>query len=151
MKQVAPVLTVLALLVGVFSCGSSNNNETSEKQQKIIEKKIIKKELTAEELEETDAKTTANISIDGMACEKSCAGKIQKTLSEKAGVTSCEVNFEDKVAIIEYDDQQISDEEIISTIEDLNKGQYQVTKVEITKMIVETSVEEEVEETTTNG
>ena len=83
------------------------------------------------------AKTVADISIKGMACEMSCVSKINQTLTELKGVKSTAIDFEterevDK-ATIEFDPTVISAEDMISAIQGLYDGQYEVTEVALRK------------------
>jgi copper chaperone CopZ len=76
-----------------------------------------------------DANTVASISIDGMTCEVGCAAYIQKTLAKTKGIESCEVDFENNLATVKFDNTIINDEEIVDIIESLNEGQYSVEGV----------------------
>lgn len=75
------------------------------------------------------ANASTKLAIEGMTCEVGCAGTIEKTLNKTAGIKSCEVDFENKLASVEFDNNQISEEEIKSIIENLNEGQYKVSLV----------------------
>ena len=61
--------------------------------------------------------------IKGMHCE-SCAVEIKETLETTAGVSSADVTFNGKTAVIEYDDAVVQRETIIKKIQDLG---YQAT------------------------
>lgn len=58
-----------------------------------------------------------DITVYGMHCA-SCANRIQKALSSKAGVISAEVNFGTGTAIVEFDDSKITVRELKKAIED---------------------------------
>lgn len=53
-----------------------------------------------------------------------------------AGVVSCEVSFDSKNAVIEYDDSKVAEKEMIATIREIHGGQYKVTSVDVEKFIV---------------
>ncbi|MFP5470573.1 MAG: heavy-metal-associated domain-containing protein [Bacteroidia bacterium] len=83
----------------VLSCSSDNSNEAV-------------------------ANSTSKFLIEGMTCEVGCAGSIEKKLNKTEGVKNCDVDFESKIATVEFDNTKISEEDIKSIIEKLNDGQY---------------------------
>lgn len=126
MKTLSTLFSVLVLVV-VISC-----NSPEKEVEKSIE--IIKTEkITPGSV----GKTIASIGIEGMTCAVGCAKKIENKLKATTGVTSASVVFEDKVAKIEFDDAQISEEDLIKLIEE--QGDYKVNKVEIEKTVVKSS------------
>lgn len=60
----------------------------------------------------------AEVNLGGMHCA-SCALDIKETLEEMAGVRQADVSFDDKRAVIEYDEQRASLPTLLKTIEDL--------------------------------
>ncbi len=137
-------LALIALgFIGLQACSSNETSESLQKAPTEISKTITKKAISSDEMASLSSNSTASIAIEGMACEKACAGKIQKTLSTQSGVKSCSINFEDKIATVQYDDKTITEDKLISTIQDLNNGQYAVTKMEVEKFITEIPISEE--------
>ncbi len=65
---------------------------------------------------------TASFTIDGMSCEIMCASKIQKELTATEGVQKATVDFEKKVATIEYDSAVTSPEKLVEKVEAVNGG-----------------------------
>ncbi|MBA3439437.1 MAG: heavy-metal-associated domain-containing protein [Pyrinomonadaceae bacterium] len=65
----------------------------------------------------------AELNITGMHCE-SCALDIRETLEETAGVTRADVNFSDKQAVVEFDEQTVQQSTLLKKIQDLG---YQAT------------------------
>ena len=57
-----------------------------------------------------------SLSIDGMSCQ-ACATRIEKVLSRKEAINSAEVNFASERANVTFDETQISENNIISYIE----------------------------------
>jgi periplasmic mercuric ion binding protein len=117
-----------AAFIFLFSC--SESNESVEKEKDIA---ISKKETVASD---GAAKTVASIGIEGMTCQAGCARNIQNKLSKMAGVTLCEVSFENKKAIVEFDDSKISEKEMIAEIQKIHGGQYSVTGVNVEKFVL---------------
>lgn len=83
----------------------------------------------------TTANAEAKISIEGMTCEKGCAATIEKKLNSTFGIANATVNFEDNTAIVQFDNERISDDEIEEVIESINEGQYDadITDVKASK------------------
>lgn len=65
---------------------------------------------------------TASFTIEGMSCEIMCASKIQKELTATEGVQKATVDFEQKLATIEYDAAVTSPEKLIEKVEAVNGG-----------------------------
>ena len=72
------------------------------------------------------ANTIANIEIEGMACEVMCGGKIKEGLSGIAGIISCDLDFDNKLATVKFDNKTTSKDEMINVIHELNSGQFKV-------------------------
>lgn len=77
----------------------------------------------------TEAKTlaagkveTASFTIEGMSCEIMCASKIQKELTATDGVQKATVDFEKKMATVEYDAAVTTPEKLIEKVESVNGG-----------------------------
>ncbi len=60
---------------------------------------------------------TVKLKITGMTCG-GCAGHVHKVLSETVGVLDNSVEYPGNIAIIEYDPNKISPEEITKTIQE---------------------------------
>jgi mercuric transport protein len=57
----------------------------------------------------------ATIRVDGMMCAK-CSGSVEKALKATAGVEKVEVNLEQKVAVVEYDDEKVTEAKLREVI-----------------------------------
>lgn len=121
---------LLVLSIFLMSCGGGDAVE------------VNTVDITNTEKISTDgkSKTVANIQIDGMTCAVGCAKRIEKELNATAGVVSAAVVFDDKLAEVEFDENQISEQEMIKVIQEL--GDYSVTKVEVEKTVVKSLSEE---------
>ena len=73
-------------------------------------------------------KKQTNLRITGMTCV-SCAGSVEKTLSEQTGVWRASVNFATEKASVEYDPSVISEEGLASAV---SKAGYGVVISDIT-------------------
>lgn len=54
----------------------------------------------------------ATFEIEGMTCEMGCARTIEKRLAKMDGVKQAKVNFEEKKAIVEFDEAKVNTEKI---------------------------------------
>ena len=77
------------------------------------------------------ADTQLSLKVDGMVCAVGCAKYIEKQVAKMDGVTSCVVNYEEGTANIEFSGEVTNKDEIVSSITDINEGQYQVEVVEL--------------------
>ena len=111
-------ITPLLLLFFMIGCGQTNSSE-------------YKEEVLAV------ADTKAEMRIDGMSCQAGCAAYIDEELQKVSGVVSADINFENKLASINYDNSLISEHDIVSLINSLKDSAYSVSsvKVEILKTV----------------
>ena len=95
-------------------------------------------EPTTEATPATENKTTAAIgkietasfTIEGMSCAVMCASKIEKELSNAEGVQKAKVDFEKKMATVEFDAGKTTPEKLVETVEAVNGGDsYRVSNV----------------------
>ena len=57
------------------------------------------------------------LNIEGMHCT-GCSTRLEKVLNNVDGVESAKVSLEEKKADIKYDETQVSEKELIETVED---------------------------------
>ena len=57
----------------------------------------------------------ATIRVDGMTCAK-CTGSVEKALKATAGVEKVEVSLERKEAVVEYDDEKVTEAKLREVI-----------------------------------
>ncbi len=101
-------MTIIAMMVLVtISC----KNKT-EAEVKTIE-------ITAETSKELDLNATyakAEFTIDGMTCAVGCAKTIEKKISKMEGVKSATVDFDRKLAMVEYNDAKVTTTSLEATV-----------------------------------
>ena len=152
------ILLSATFCLGVVMLGCGEDKEEEKKD----DKKSEKVEASTETIQKTDpkaAKATAELNIEGMTCPMGCAKFIENKVGESKGVAECTVDFDNKLAHIQFDDSQTSENELTALIEGLNDGQFKVGEgeteeiemIDSTKEIEEapTKDSEEVEETVT--
>lgn len=109
--KTTPYLAVFAFAALSFTvaCNSDTNQET--KQEKV--------EINAEKVVAVDYK------IEGMTCKMGCAKTIEKTIAGLNGVVASSVDFDAEKGHFEFDASIISEDEIITAIEEV-ADQYKV-------------------------
>ncbi len=108
-------MKILKLAIGIaltstimWSC--KNENEPQVKTVEVAET-VTKKEIAS------DAKLAkAEFSIEGMTCAIGCAKTIEKKLSEMEGVKSATVDFDNKLAMVEYDEASVTTTSLEETV-----------------------------------
>jgi len=80
-----------------------------------------KKKLESKELVAANPQKLA-FNISGMTCEIGCAKTIQSKLSKKAGITAAKVIFNDSIALVEYNANTISQDDITSFVNGIAGG-----------------------------
>jgi len=125
MKKTFSSLYLIIISFGIVVLPACNN--TNHETAKIETIKTVKSG--------DQNQTKAVLNIEGMTCEVSCAGYINKKLNGMNGVLSAEVLFEKNQAIVQYDETKLTEKDLISEIEKLNEGQYKITRVEVEKTI----------------
>lgn len=66
------------------------------------------------------AYTTATFEIEGMVCEMGCARTIEKRLAKMDGMKQAKVNFEEKVAVVKFDEAKLDTEKIEQAVIKVN-------------------------------
>lgn len=93
-------------------------------------------EVEVVEVSGDQEKTVADLSISGMSCEMMCVGSIKEKLAGMDGVQSTDFpdfNGEEEInhAIVEFDRSKVSEEEMVTAIQGLFEGVYEVKKVRV--------------------
>ena len=91
------------------------------------------KEATQSETEETvvvavTPNATTTLDIEGMTCEMGCKAAIEKHLNKTHGVANCAVDFEKAIAVIEYDNTVITEDQLIAEVGEVANHAYKARK-----------------------
>ena len=114
MKKVISILTIAFVL---FSCDNA-------KKEAPVEKSGAEKQEIAANYKSIE------VEIEGMTCEIGCAKTIESKLSKTKGVTHSKVDFEAKIGQFTFDENKISQEDIVKKINGIGGGDlYKATKV----------------------
>jgi len=110
------IVSILALVI------SSCKNET-QPEVKTVEVEVTKKDI-AEALDPNATYAKVEFSIDGMTCAMGCAKTIEKKMAKMEGVKTATVDFDKRLAMVEYDEAKVSPkslEEAVAKVGDVYK------------------------------
>jgi len=117
--------SIIGLAVTTLFFVSCKNNDKA--LVETTKKTDVKKEIAAVVKPET-----ASFSIDGMTCAVGCAKTIEKQLSEMDGVQNAKVDFDKKVAIVNFDLDKLKSEDLVKAVESTGDGQtYKVSNIKL--------------------
>ena len=109
--RIIKTLFVLFLMTSVtISCKKGNNPEI-----KTVETEI-NDEITTSELDPDATYAKAEFTIEGMTCAMGCAKTIEKKLAKMEGVKSAQVDFDKKLAMVEFDDSKVTTTSLEETV-----------------------------------
>ena len=105
------ILALASVAILIVSC----KNETSTPEVKNVDTEVavVKKE---KQLNPDANFIKSEFTIDGMTCEVGCARLIQKKINKMDGVKYVKVDFEKKLAMVEYDDAVVNHESLEATV-----------------------------------
>ncbi|WP_233244045.1 heavy-metal-associated domain-containing protein [Tamlana fucoidanivorans] len=95
------ILVIVLIGFTALSCKNNSNPEV----------KTVEVASETQEVNTTDPHATyakAEFTIEGMTCAIGCAATIQKKISKMDGVKSATVDFDKKLAMVEYDEAKVT-------------------------------------------
>jgi copper chaperone CopZ len=117
--------SIIGLAVTTLFFISCKNNDKA--LVETTKKTDVKKEIAAVVKPET-----ASFSIDGMTCAVGCAKTIEKQLSVMDGVQNAKVDFDKKVATVNFDLDKLKSEDLVKAVESTGDGQtYKVSNIKL--------------------
>ena len=105
MKTIKHILSLLVIATVIFSCKNEVKPEI-----KTVETETVK------ELDPNATYAKSEFTIDGMTCAIGCAATIQKKIAKMEGVKSASVDFDRKLAMVEYDNAKVTPTSLIETV-----------------------------------
>lgn len=75
----------------------------------------------------------ASFQVEGMSCSLGCANVIEKKLANLDGVQHASVDFNNKFAVVEFDNAKQNIESITKTVETIADGAYSVEDLVLTE------------------
>lgn len=111
MKFFKNTLILTVVLVFAFSCKNEAQPEvvTSPNSQTTTTTQVAKLDSNANYAK-------AEFTIEGMTCAMGCAKTIEKKMAKMEGVKSATVDFDKKLAMVEYDDAKVTPESLEKTV-----------------------------------
>ncbi len=112
-------ICIVAVMALVFT---SCKNET-QPEVKTVDVEVTKKDV-AHTLDPNAIYAKVEFSIDGMTCAMGCAKTIEKKMAKMEGVKTAKVDFDKRLAMVEYDEAKVSPkslEEAVSKVADIYK------------------------------
>ncbi len=115
------ILFVFVLTLAIVSC---KNNTTPETITVDTQVETVKKETSTQDI--TANYNKAEFKIDGMTCAIGCAKRIEGKLAAMEGVKSATVDFEQKLAMVEYNEAKVDFDALTSTVAKV-PGDYKIS------------------------
>ena len=107
MKTLKYILILALATTFTFSCKNENKPEI-----KIVE---VKTDAT-KKIDPNANYAKAEFTIEGMTCQIGCAATIQKKISKMEGVKCAIVDFDNKLAMVEYNEATVTPASIKTTV-----------------------------------
>ncbi|NRR91257.1 heavy-metal-associated domain-containing protein [Winogradskyella undariae] len=110
---------LVAIMAFVFT---SCKNET-QPEVKTVEVAVAKKDV-AQTLDPNATYAKVEFGIEGMTCAMGCAKTIEKKMAKMDGVKSAKVDFDTRLAMVEYDEAKVTPkslEEAVGKVADIYK------------------------------
>jgi len=113
------VVSLIAIMALVFtSCKNEKQPEV-----KTVDVEVTKKDV-AQTLDPNATYAKVEFGIDGMTCAMGCAKTIEKKMAKMEGVKSAKVDFDKRLAMVEYDEAKVTPkslEEAVGKVSDTYK------------------------------
>lgn len=107
MKIIKNILLVLVITVFALNCKNEAKPEV----------KTVEVEANASKAIDANATyAKAEFTIDGMTCAVGCAKTIESKLGKMEGVKSAKVDFDKKLAMVEYNEATVTPNSLIETV-----------------------------------
>lgn len=116
MKQIKTILAVTVLAIIAFSCKNENKAEivtVPTATETAVE--------TEKQLDPNASYAKAEFTVEGMTCAVGCARTIEKKLAKMEGVKSAKVDFEGKLAMVEYDEAKVTTNALEETVSNVSE------------------------------
>jgi Cu+-exporting ATPase len=94
---------------------TSCKNEPQQPEIKTVDVEVTKKDV-AQALDPNATYAKVEFSIDGMTCAMGCAKTIEKKMAKMEGVKTAKVDFDTRLAMVEYDEAKVSPESLEETV-----------------------------------
>ncbi len=110
MKQIKKIAAIAVIALVTFSC----KNEPKAEVVTIETETAV--ETTKAALDPNATYAKAEFTIEGMTCAIGCARTIEKKLAKMEGVKSAKVDYDKKLAMVEYDNAKVTTTSLEETV-----------------------------------
>jgi len=107
MKMIKNILMLAVVTVFAFSCKNEAKAEV---------KTVEHANDAVAQLDPNATYAKAEFTIEGMTCAMGCAAAIEKKIAKMEGVKSSKVDFDKKIAMVEYDEAKVTPESLTKTV-----------------------------------
>lgn len=139
-------ITFIASFI-ITSCADKSEKKEGGDDEKSKEESVIIKSPQATDI---IPNMLADISLSGVVCEIKCVESVKTLLSNMIGVTEIEIDYNAdgqlNHATLKFDDKKISDEQMVSALENFKNGAFKVEKIDIKKLDEKTARKKSKEE-----
>lgn len=102
------ILMLAIVAIVAFSCKNDAKAEVKTVEHAVSE--------AVAKLDPNATYAKAEFTIEGMTCAMGCAATIEKKIAKMEGVKSSKVDFDKKLAMVEYDEAKVSPESLTKTV-----------------------------------
>ncbi len=107
MKTLRNILALTMLVAFVMACKNDAKPEVKTVETETTEVKELNPDATY---------AKAEFTVEGMTCAIGCAATIEKKIAKMEGVKSAKVDFDKKLAMVEYDVEKVNPDLLIETV-----------------------------------
>ena len=126
---------ICIVVIMVFAFASCKNDKQPE--VKTVDVEVTKKDVS-KTLDPNATYAKVEFGIEGMTCAMGCAKTIEKKMAKMEGVKSAKVDFDKRLAMVEYDEAKVTPKSLEETV----TGVADVYKVKDMKVVDEFDGEE---------
>jgi Cu+-exporting ATPase len=102
-------------IVAVLALSFTACKDEAKPEVKTVDVEVSEKDV-AQTLDPNATYAKVEFGIDGMTCAMGCAKTIEKKMAKMDGVKSAKVDFDKKMAKVEYDEAKVSPESLEKTV-----------------------------------
>ncbi|MBC3758237.1 heavy-metal-associated domain-containing protein [Hyunsoonleella sp. SJ7] len=107
MKTITYLLGICLMAFVIVNCKNSTNPEV---------KTIEVETASTKEKDPNATYAKAEFTVDGMTCAIGCAATIEKKIAKMEGVTYAKVDFDKRLAMVEYDEAKVNPTSLENTV-----------------------------------
>ena len=115
------ILFVCAIAIAFVACKNTSTPEVITIDNTTVQTEISQPDIAANY-------NKAQFKIDGMTCAIGCAKRIESKLASMDGVKSAKVDFDQKLAMVEYNEAKVDFDALTSTVSNV-PGDYKVSEM----------------------